>query len=172
MDIKLEWENDDFYEDMKPIVPKCFVEDKTIEKKHEVCIFIVSDTTFLLILDEVMNLLYNVRMLHCVGEDDTIYYEWKYETLERNVPLPQDKRRCYERGRISVRYTVIRAKSEDDIFEKNLDMLKSGLFGNLGEPETLVAYWKAQAVAGCPYAIENVKYYEGMIRNGEKANET
>lgn len=161
----LGWENDDF--DVKPIVPKCFVEDKTIEKKHEVHIEIISDTTFSLIVDEVMNILYKARILHCVGEDDTICYEWKYETLERNIPLPQDKRRCYEYGRITVRYTVVRAK-EDDIFEKNLDMLKSGLFGNLGEPETLVAYWKAQADAGFPYANENVKYYEEMIRIGEK----
>lgn len=171
MDIKLEWENDDFYEDMKPIVPKCFVEDNTIEKKHEVYIDIISDTTFILIVDEVLNILYNVRQIHCVGEDDTIYYEWKYETLERNVPLTQDKRRCYEYGRITVRYTVVRAKSEDDIFEKNLDMLKSGLFGKCGEPETMVAYWKAQADVGYPYAIENVKYYEAMIRNGEKTND-
>lgn len=81
MDIKLEWENDDFYEDMKPIVPKCFVEDNTIEKKHEIHIEIISDTTFSLIFDEVMNILYKARMLHCVGEYDKIYYEWKYETL-------------------------------------------------------------------------------------------
>lgn len=171
MFIGLGWENDDFYEDMKPIVPKCFVEDNTIEKKHEVRTYMVSDTTLLLILDEVFNILYKARMLHCVGEDDTIYYEWKYETLERNVSLPQDKRPCYESGRVSVRYTVVRANSKDDIFEKNLDMLKSGLFGKCGEPETMVAYWKAQADAGCSYAMGYVNYYEAMIRNGEKAND-
>lgn len=172
MIIGLGWENDDFDEHTKPIAPKWFAEDNTIEKKHEVCTYMVSDATLILILDEVVNILYNLRMLHCVGDDDTIYYEWEYETLERNVSLSRDKRPCYESGRVSVRYTVVRAKSEDDIFDKNFDMLKNGLFGNLGEPETLVAYWKAQDNAGCPYAIEKVKYYEGMIRNGEKANET
>ena len=171
MMIGLGWRNDDFDENTKPIAPKCFVEDNTIEKKHEVCTYMVSDATLILILDEVVNILYTLKMIHCVGEDDTIHYEWKYETLERNVPLPQDKRRCYEYGRITVRYTVVRAKSEDDIFDKNFDMLKSGLFGNLGEPETLVAYWKAQSDAGYPYAIENVKYYEQIIRNVEKKND-
>lgn len=49
-------------------------------------------------------------------------------------------------------------------WDNNLVMLVSGGFGDTNSPETLLAYWKAQAKAGYPLAEENVRYFEDMVR--------
>ncbi|MBP3573904.1 MAG: hypothetical protein J6J71_04780 [Prevotella sp.] len=53
-------------------------------------------------------------------------------------------------------------------WNKNLIMLSSGGFGDIYSPETLLAYWKAQAEAGYPFAEENVRYFEEMVRKNER----
>lgn len=150
--------------------PKCFVADYEIEKKHQSYIDLISDTTFAFIEEAYMNLLFTAKMVHCVGENDRICYEWDYETLERNVPLPHDDRPCYEKGRVTLRYTIVRADNKGEIFDRNFKKLMSGEFGNPKKFETMVAYWKAQAEAGYPYAEENVRYFEEMVRK-ENENE-
>ena len=148
-------------------MPKCFVANEEIEKEHETYIEIISDTTFAFIIDAYMNLLYTAKNVHCVGENDRIYYEWNYETLETNVPLPHDDRPCYEKGRVTLRYTIVRADNKSEIFNRNFKKLTSGEFGNPEKFETMVAYWKAQAEAGYPLAEENVRYFEDMVRKNE-----
>ena len=57
---------------------------------------------------------------------------------------------------------------KERIWERNLETLRNGGFGNftLAEecPKALLQYWKAQAEAGYPNAIDNVRYYEEIIR--------
>ena len=149
-------------------VPKCFVANDEIEKKHATYIDIISDTTFAFIIDAYMKLLYTAKNVHCVGENDRIYYEWNYETLEMNVPLPHDNRPCYEKGRVTVQYTIVRADNKAEIFDRNFKKLTSGEFGNPEKYETMVAYWKAQSEAGYPLAEENVRYFEDMVRKNER----
>jgi hypothetical protein len=149
--------------DEQPI-PQCFVANDEIEKEHETYIDMISDTTFAFIEEAYMNLLYTAKNVHCVGENDRIYYEWNYETLERNVPLPHDDRPCYEKGRVTLRYTIVRADNKGEIFDRNFKKLTSGEFGNPEKFETVLAYWKVQAEAGYPYAEENVRYFEDMAR--------
>lgn len=48
-------------------------------------------------------------------------------------------------------------------WEKNLDHLMNGGFGDPTKAETLLNYWYAQESAGYPYASENVKYFEEMV---------
>lgn len=54
------------------------------------------------------------------------------------------------------------------LWKRNLEFLKSGGFGEytVAEeyPKTLLRYWKAQAEAGYPNAIDNVRYFEEIIR--------
>ena len=50
-----------------------------------------------------------------------------------------------------------------EIWNKNLEHLQSGGFGDATKPETLLNYWKAQESAGYPYASENVKYFEDIL---------
>lgn len=147
----------------EPIVPKCFVANDEIEKEHQSYIDLISDTTFAFIEEAYMNLLYTAKNVHCVGENDRIYYEWDYETLEINVPLPHDERPCYEKGRVTLRYTIVRSDNKSEIFDRNFKKLTSGEFGNPEKFETMVAYWKAQAEAGYPTAEENVRYFEDMV---------
>ena len=154
----------------EPPVPKCFVANDEIEKEHEAYIDLISDTTFVFIKEAYMNLIYTAKNVHCVGENDRIYYEWNYETLERNVPLPHDDRPCYEKGRVTLRYTIVRADNKGEIFDRNFMKLTSGEFGNPEKFETMVAYWKAQSEAGYPCAEENVRYFEDMVRK-ESGNE-
>lgn len=49
------------------------------------------------------------------------------------------------------------------IWEKNMEHLKSGGFGPVEQPQTLLRYWQAQERAGYPYASENVKYFEEVV---------
>ncbi len=144
--------------------PKCFVANDEIEKEHQSYIDLISDTTFACIEQAYMTLLCKAKSIHCVGENDRIYYEWNYETLERNVPLPHDDRPCYEKGRVTLRYTIVRADNKGEIFDRNFKRLTSGEFGNPEKFETMVAYWKAQAEAAYPLAEENVRYFEEMVR--------
>jgi hypothetical protein len=63
-------------------------------------------------------------------------------------------------------------KGKQDVWLRNLTSLKIGEFGiDTTSPETLLAYWKAQAEAGYPLAEENVRYFEDMVRK-ESGNET
>ena len=56
-------------------------------------------------------------------------------------------------------------KGKQDVWLRNLTSLKIGEFGiDTTSPETLLAYWKAQAEAGYPFAEENVRYFEEMVR--------
>lgn len=57
-------------------------------------------------------------------------------------------------------------------WDKNLIMLISGGFGDTNSPETLLAYWKAQELAGYPCADENVRYFEEMVRKNDKRRST
>lgn len=57
--------------------------------------------------------------------------------------------------------------SRQERWEKNLEMLKSGALGDDTSPETLLRYWKMQERAGYPYASENVKYYEQLLKTAE-----
>lgn len=52
--------------------------------------------------------------------------------------------------------------NREERWNKNLEHLMSGGFGDTSKPETLLNYWYAQESAGYPYAKENVKYFEGM----------
>lgn len=63
-------------------------------------------------------------------------------------------------------------KGRQDMWLRNLTSFKMGEFGiDTKSPETLLAYWKAQALAGYPSAEENVRYFEDMVRK-ESGNET
>lgn len=50
------------------------------------------------------------------------------------------------------------------LWERNLEGLINGVFGEISQPETLYKYWLAQAKAGYPCAEENVRYFEDMMR--------
>ena len=55
-------------------------------------------------------------------------------------------------------------QGKQDVWLRNLTSLKMGEFGiDTKSPETLLAYWKAQAEAGYPLAEENVRYFEDMV---------
>ena len=59
-------------------------------------------------------------------------------------------------------------------WQKNLEKLKNGEFGKINSKaiyKTLLEYWKAQAKANYPYASENVKYYEELVRTNTKKTE-
>ena len=59
-------------------------------------------------------------------------------------------------------------KGRQDVWLKNLTSLKMGEFGiDTKSPETLLRYWKAQALAGYPLAEENVRYFEEVVRKNE-----
>lgn len=152
-------------------MPKCFVANDEIEKEHLTYMDIVSDTTFALIYDACLEVLYRIKAIHCVSENDRIYYEWDYETLETGVPLPHDDRPCYEKGRVVVKYKIIRFENKDEIYDRNFKRMTKGEFGNPEKFETMVAYWEAQAEAGYPYASENVKYFQEMVAREKFNNE-
>ena len=63
-------------------------------------------------------------------------------------------------------------KSKQAIWEKNMKKLKNGKFGELGSSpkcfETLSRYWKAQAEADYPLAVENMNYFENLLREIER----
>ena len=62
-------------------------------------------------------------------------------------------------------------QGKQDMWLRNLTSLKMGEFGiDTKSPKTLLAYWKAQAEAGYPFAKENVRYFEDMVRK-ERENE-
>ena len=60
-------------------------------------------------------------------------------------------------------------KGKEIAFTKNLVSLANGEFGiDTNSPETLLAYWKAQELAGYPCADENVRYFEERVRKNER----
>lgn len=65
---------------------------------------------------------------------------------------------------------IVPPTSTPERWEKNMEFLHMGGFGDTSNPETLLNYWKAQASAGYPYATENVKYFEEMIGR-ERSNQ-
>ena len=62
---------------------------------------------------------------------------------------------------LNLKETKVTTKEER--WEKNLEHLMSGGFGDTTKAETLLNYWYAQADAGYPGARENVKYFEEMV---------
>ena len=60
-------------------------------------------------------------------------------------------------------------------WEINLETLKNGGFGDytIAEecPKTMIRYWKAQAEAGYPSAIDSVRYFEDMARKESEDTE-
>ena len=64
------------------------------------------------------------------------------------------------------------AKNNAPIWLENLEKLKNGAFGSVENPDeccnTLARYWKAQAEAGYPYAVQNMLYFEEMARRGNE----
>ncbi|MBR2388254.1 MAG: hypothetical protein IKB02_05745 [Clostridia bacterium] len=60
-------------------------------------------------------------------------------------------------------------QGKQDVWLRNLTSLKMGEFGiDTKSPKTLLAYWKAQALAAYPSAEENVRYFEEMVRKNER----
>jgi len=57
----------------------------------------------------------------------------------------------------------------EELWEKNLENLKSGALGDPGSPVTLLRYWQNQERAHYPYAAENVAYFESALGEGEKS---
>lgn len=59
-------------------------------------------------------------------------------------------------------------KLKEFVWQENLEKLKSGGFGDIENPNecfaTLARYWKAQAEAGYPYAVENMTYFDCLLR--------
>ena len=60
----------------------------------------------------------------------------------------------------------------ETLWEINLTNLERGTLGNKEDPATLMRYWQLQDKAHFPYARENVEYFQDIINNGAKANET
>ena len=58
----------------------------------------------------------------------------------------------------------------EERWAKNLEMLKSGALGDDTLHETLLRYWKTQEEADYPYASENVKYFEDIVRKKARTN--
>ena len=54
-------------------------------------------------------------------------------------------------------------KDRAKIWEKNLEHLHDGVFGDVSNANTLLYYWMAQEKAGYPCARENVKYFEDIL---------
>ena len=63
-----------------------------------------------------------------------------------------------------IRQEIIEADKKERLWSNNIANLHNGNFGSLDKSETYLNYWKAQAEAGYPYAEENVRYFEDMVR--------
>lgn len=62
----------------------------------------------------------------------------------------------------------------EELWQRNLENLRSGTLGDLNSPVTLLRYWQSQERAHYPYARENVEYFTDIVENekkGEKKNE-
>ena len=53
----------------------------------------------------------------------------------------------------------------EQLWEKNLENLKSGALGDPTHPATLLRYWQCQERAHYPYARENVEYFQSALRD-------
>ena len=62
----------------------------------------------------------------------------------------------------------------EELWQRNLENLRSGTLGDMNSPVTLLRYWQSQERAHYPYARENVEYFTNIVENqkeGEKKNE-
>lgn len=50
------------------------------------------------------------------------------------------------------------------VWDNNLARLKTGEFGEPSSAEAILKYWQAQLDAGYPNAIDNVRYFEEIVR--------
>lgn len=55
-------------------------------------------------------------------------------------------------------------KKNEKVWQENLEMLQDGILGDVNSPKTLLRYWKLQAEAHYPCAVENVRYFEDVVR--------
>ena len=56
--------------------------------------------------------------------------------------------------------------SRSDLWQRNLENLRSGALGDPTEAVTLLRYWQAQERAHYPYARENVEYFRNCLDGG------
>lgn len=54
-----------------------------------------------------------------------------------------------------------------ELWQRNLENLKSGALGDITNPVTLLRYWQCQERAHYPYARENVEYFSGALHAGQ-----
>ncbi len=54
----------------------------------------------------------------------------------------------------------------EELWQKNLDNLRSGTLGDPASPRTLLRYWQSQERVHYPFARENVEYFEELCNQG------
>ncbi len=54
-----------------------------------------------------------------------------------------------------------------ELWERNLENLRSGALGDPKSPKTLLRYWQCQERAHYPFARENVEYFLDTLREDE-----
>lgn len=95
---------------------------------------------------------------HCVGRSN-------FTVLGGTVMSVKEKNNVNNLVMDFTRLEKTSEKGREIAYTNNLTRLVSGDFGvDRNLPETLLAYWEAQAEAGYPYAEENVRYFEDMVR--------
>lgn len=60
-------------------------------------------------------------------------------------------------------------ENREQLWEINLNNLKTGTYGNPADPATMVRYWSAQEKAHYPNARENVEYFQQLYQQMLKA---
>ncbi len=60
----------------------------------------------------------------------------------------------------------------EQLWEKNLENLRSGALGDPSKSVTLLRYWQCQERAHYPYARENVEYFRSAVREEAIQNQT
>ena len=65
--------------------------------------------------------------------------------------------------------SVQKPTNPETVWRRNLDNLPAGTLGDPKDPETMLRYWKAQEIAGYPYASENVKYFTELVARLKEA---
>ena len=60
----------------------------------------------------------------------------------------------------------------EELWQRNLDNLRSGTLGDMKSPVTLLRYWQSQERAHYPYARENVEYFTRIVENEKEQGET
>ena len=62
---------------------------------------------------------------------------------------------------------MVRATRPDpmeSIWRMNIDALVAGAYGDPKDPATLVRYWRDQASAGFPGALENLRFFDELAK--------